>query len=275
MRGLAGKTAVVTGGGRGMGEATARRLSEEGCNLVVVDLDGDHAHEVASSLSGRAVAVAADISTEEGVDSYVTAGLKAFGSIELHHLNAGIGGAWGVGLADIEMDDYDRVVAVNQRGVFLGLRAALRQHRSQGTGGAIVTTSSTGGIVGGEFVSPYVGSKHGVIGLTMTGAVNGGPLGVRVNCVAPGLIVTRLTNINESIVDDADEARRAQIATVPLGRQGEPEEVASVVAFLLSDEASYVSGVVIPVEGGSLVDHPRARAIALLRDKEKKARSES
>jgi NAD(P)-dependent dehydrogenase (short-subunit alcohol dehydrogenase family) len=106
-----------------------------------------------------------------------------------------------------------------------------------------------------------------VVGLTMTAAVNGGPLGVRVNCVAPGLVITRLTDVNESIADDPAEARAAQVATVPLGRAGTPGEVASVVAFLLSDEASYVSGVTILVDGGSMVDHPRARALSILQKK--------
>jgi NAD(P)-dependent dehydrogenase (short-subunit alcohol dehydrogenase family) len=267
MRGLAGKTAVVTGGGRGIGAATAQRLSHEGVSLVIVDIDGDRASETVRALDGPAIAVAADVSTEEGVRSYHKAGIGKFGRLDLYHLNAGIGGRWGVGLADIDMDDYDRVTAVNQRGIFLGLREALKTFRAQGTPGAIVTTASTAGIIGGEFVSPYVGTKHAVVGFTMTGAVNGGPLGVRVNCVAPGLVVTRLTDINESIADDPAEARAVQVATVPLGRSGTPEEVASVVAFLLSDDASYVSGVTILVDGGSMVDHPRARALSILQKK--------
>jgi len=270
MRGLAGKVAVVTGAGRGMGAATSQRLSEEGVSIVLVDQEFDLADEVARGLPGPAIAVAADVSTEDGVANYHREGIARFGRLDLYHLNAGIGGKWGVGLADIEMEDYDRVAAVNQRGVFLGMREALRTFRSQGTPGAIVTTSSTGGIIGGEFVSPYVGTKHAIIGLTMTGAVNGGPLGVRVNCVAPGLIVTRLTDINESIADDPAEARAVQIATVPLARAGAPEDVASVVAFLLSDDAAYVSGVTILVDGGSMVDHPRARALAQL---QKRSRS--
>lgn len=273
MRGLRDKVAVVTGAARGMGQATAHRLSEEGASIIAVDRDSDVLQEAVARLPGPAVAVVADVSTEEGVLAYHRAGVEAFGRIELYHLNAGIGGQWGVGLADVEMEDFDRVTAINQRGVFLGLREALRQCRAQGTGGSVVITSSTGGIIGGEFVSPYVGTKHAAIGFAMTGAVNGGPLGVRVNSVAPGLIVTRLTEINESIVSDAAEARRVQVETVPLGRAGTPEEVASVVAFLLSDEASYVSGVNITIDGGSLVDHPRARALKSLQEREARASS--
>lgn len=263
MRGLAGKVFIVTGGGRGIGEATARRLAGEGARLAIVDKDGDLALQVATSLPD-AVAIASDVSDEASVQEQFARTLSHFGRIDGAHLNAGIGGAWGVGLADTEMDDFDRVVATNLRGVYLGLRQALRHFRKAGHGGAIVTTSSTAGIVGGEWVSPYVGAKHGVVGLTKTAAVNGGPLGVRVNCVAPGLVVTRLTDINESVVNDAATAREAQVRTVPLGRAGTPEDVANVVAFLLSDDAAYVSGVLIPVDGASLVDHPRARALANL-----------
>jgi NAD(P)-dependent dehydrogenase (short-subunit alcohol dehydrogenase family) len=162
------------------------------------------------------------------------------------------------------MEDFDRVIAVDLRGVFLGMRQALRDLRDQGRGGSIVTTASVAGIIGGEWVSPYVGAKHGVVGLTKTGAVNGGPYGVRVNCVAPGLVVTRLTDVNESVASDAAEARAAQISTVPLGRAGSPDDVAGVVAFLFSDDSAYVSGTVIPVDGGSLADHPRARLLAQL-----------
>jgi NAD(P)-dependent dehydrogenase (short-subunit alcohol dehydrogenase family) len=160
------------------------------------------------------------------------------------------------------MSDYDRVMSIDLRGVYLGMRQALRDFKAQGRGGAIVTTASVAGIIGGEWVSPYVAAKHGVVGLTKTGAVNGGPLGVRVNCVAPGLVVTRLTDINESLSGDAAEARRLQVSTVPLGRAGTPEDVAGVVAYLMSDDASYVSGVTIAVDGASLAEHPRARLLA-------------
>lgn len=270
MRGLAGKVYIITGGARGMGEATARRLAEEGARLALVDVDGDLAQEVAASLPD-AIGIRADVADEAATAAYFAQTLAHFGRIDGAHLNAGVGGVWGASLMDTEMEDFDRVVAINLRGVYLGLRAALRHFRQAGHGGAIVTTSSTGGLVGGEWVSPYVGAKHGIVGLTKTGAVNGGPLGVRVNCVAPGLIVTRLTAVNESVVDDAAEARQRQIDTVPLGRSGTVEEVASVVAFLLSDDSAYVSGVTIPVEGGSLVDHPRARAIANLQKERARA----
>lgn len=270
MRGLAGKVYIITGGARGMGEATARRLAEEGARLALVDVDGDLAREVAASLPD-AIGIEADVADESATAAYFAETRAHFGRIDGAHLNAGVGGVWGASLMDTEMDDFDRVVAINLRGVYLGLRQALRYFRKAGHGGAIVTTSSTGGLVGGEWVSPYVGAKHGIIGLTKTGAVNGGPLGVRVNCVAPGLIVTRLTAVNESVVDDAKEARQRQIDTVPLGRSGTVEEVASVVAFLFSDDSSYVTGVTIPVEGGSMVDHPRARAIANLQKERARA----
>lgn len=272
MRGLSGKVYIVTGGGRGIGEATARRLAEEGARVAVVDKDGALAKSVADSLPGGAIGLESDVSVEAEVQDHFARTVAHFDRLDGAHLNAGIGGEWGVALADTGMDDFDRVVATNLRGVYLGLREALRHFRAAGHGGAIVTTSSTAGIVGGEWVSPYVGAKHGVVGLTKTAAVNGGPLGVRVNCVAPGLVATRLTDINESVAADAARARRRQIDTVPLGRAGSPEDVASVVAFLLSDEAAYVSGVLIPIDGASLVDHPRARALANLAKEEREGR---
>ena len=216
MNGLRGKVHIITGGARGMGEATARRLAAEGARLALVDLDGDLAAEVAASLPD-AIGISGDVADEGATAEYFARTLAHFGRIDGAHLNAGVGGVWGASLMDTGMDDFDRVVAINLRGVYLGLRAALRHFRTAGHGGAIVTTSSTGGLLGGEWVSPYVGAKHGIIGLTKTAAVNGGPLGVRVNCVAPGLIVTRLTAVNESVVDDAAEARARQIDTVPLG----------------------------------------------------------
>ena len=273
MRGLEGKVYLITGGARGLGLATASRLVAEGARVVLVDQDGAEAEQAARGLAGEAIGVQADVSSEADVEQYHRAAWSAFGRIDGVHLNAGIGGAWGVSLFDVEMTDFDRVIAVDLRGVFLGMRQALRDLRDQGRGGSIVTTASVAGIIGGEWVSPYVGAKHGVVGLTKTGAVNGGPYGVRVNCVAPGLVLTRLTDVNESVAADAAEARAAQISTVPLGRAGTADDVAGLVAFLFSDDSTYLSGTVIPVDGGSLADHPRARVLAELARRRDRATS--
>ncbi|MEV5407486.1 SDR family NAD(P)-dependent oxidoreductase [Thermopolyspora sp. NPDC052614] len=247
---FAGKVAVVTGGGSGIGAATALRLSREGADVVVADIDGEAAAKVAGELPGPAAAVAADVSTVAGVDAYIRTALDRFGRIDLHHLNAGLLGTMAP-LPDVEPADFDHVIAVNLRGVFLGLRAAFRRYREQESGGAVVVTASISSLRGAADQLPYQTSKHGVLGLVHGAAMYGAPRGIRVNAVAPGLIPTGIFAASGLADRAATLSRRGR--TVPMRRVGTVDEIAGVVAFLFSDDASYVTGEVVSADGGAFM----------------------
>ena len=174
LKGLAGKVAVVTGAAGGIGEGVARRLAEEGASVVVVDIQGEGARAVADSLGESAIAVEADVSVDEGVELDTSDALERFGRIDLYQLNSAISGSFAP-FAEVTNEDWDRTIAVDLTSVFLGLRAALRQYEAQGSGGAIVTTSSMAGLQGSDALVPYTAAKHAVIGLTRCAALAGAP----------------------------------------------------------------------------------------------------
>jgi NAD(P)-dependent dehydrogenase (short-subunit alcohol dehydrogenase family) len=255
---FAGQVAVVTGAGNGIGRGSAERLAAEGARVVVVDIDGDAAMSTAAALPGDAIAVTADVSDEAQVDAYIEAAVGAFGRIDFHHLNAGIFGTFAK-LPDLPADEFDRVLAVNVRGQFLGLRAAFRQYRAQGAegtggegggGGAIVVTASIASLTGSADLLAYQTSKHASLGLMRGAAMYGGPLGIRVNAVAPGIVPTDLFAAAAGTAGGKnDMARRA--STTPLRRAGTPADIGAVVAFLLSEDAAYMTGQVVSVDGGA------------------------
>lgn len=246
--GLSQKVVVVTGAAGGLGKAAAERLSAEGMSVVAVDLDGSAAEQAAAALPGEAIGVGADVSTEDGVDHYQAQALAHFGRVDCHFLNAGIPGSL-TALPDIETSEWDQVMAVNLRGPFLGLRAAFRHYHESGSGGAVVVTASIASMRGSNDLLAYTTSKHGVVGLVRGAAVYGGPIGVRVNGIAPGIVPTPLFGEQGK----ADMIRRA--GTAPLRRAGRPEEIAGSVAYLLSDDAGYVTGTILSADGGAHVQN--------------------
>jgi NAD(P)-dependent dehydrogenase (short-subunit alcohol dehydrogenase family) len=253
--GLEGKVAVVTGAGSGIGAGVARRLAAERAQVVVVDRDEDRARTVAGGLGGETLAVPADVSQEDGVRAYMDAAVERFGRIDLYHLNAGIAGT-PVPIPEIEAHEFDDVMAVNVRGVFLGLRDAFRQFERQGTGGAVVVTSSLAGVLGAADIVPYHVSKHAVLGLARCGAIHGATRGVRVNAIAPGIIPTNLISQPGGAPVSSDAAHERARVTTPMERAGTVDEVGALVSFLLSDDAAYITGGFYPVDGGAGAANP-------------------
>lgn len=251
LAGLHDKVAVVTGAAGGIGSAVAQRLSAEGAKVVLVDLDGEAAQRVADELPGEAIGVMADVRDESHVAAYTDAAVQRFGRVDCVHLNAGYAGRL-VPFADTETEDFDRVIAVNVRGVYLGMRAAIRRFIEQGGGGVIVATSSGLGLGGGQLWGPYSASKHAVLGLIRSAALDHAHHGIRVNAICPGFTDTAMLRPTEDMVapGDREAAEAALTSIVPLGRYGRPSEPAALVAWLLSDESSYVTGAHLSIDGG-------------------------
>jgi len=243
-KGLSGKVAIVTGAASGIGAATAARLVEEGCKVVAVD-------QKTVTSTANLHSVVADVSTESGTDAYVAAAVKQFGGVDLLVNNAAHHGAKKP-LAEITPAAFDLTMAVNVRGVFLGMRAVITQMIKQGRGGSIVSVASVGGLRSFPDLADYGASKRAVIGLSGAAAVDYGKHGIRSNVVCPGPIDTPMLRAAFNLPPEMTAEQLAPgFANQAIARIGRPDEVASTIVFLLSDEASYQTGGVYTADGGN------------------------
>lgn len=242
---LAGKVALVTGAAGGIGLACAEAMAREGAQVMLLDVNAAAGRKAAQKVGGTFVSC--DVSRKSQVDAAIAATLEAHGRLDIAVANAGIVHA--AEFLDLREEDFDRVLAVNLKGIFLVGQAAARQMVAQGGGGAIVNMSSVNAVLAIPNQVPYVVSKGGINQLTKVMALSLAPHRIRVNAIGPGTI---LTDLARTAVLGNKEAERKILSRTPMGRMGEPSEVASVAVFLASDEASYLTGQTIYPDGGRL-----------------------
>ncbi|HEY8527429.1 MAG TPA: SDR family oxidoreductase [Acidimicrobiales bacterium] len=239
---LDGKVAVITGAGSGMGRASTQVFVREGARILAVDVSGRQ-EETAAALGEAVVPFKADVSQEADVEAMFAAARDAFGRVDAVLNVAGIG--FGGMLTDVDLDDYDRIMAVNLKGVLLGTKHGVKALLESG-GGVILNWSSIGGLNASIGTSIYNATKAGVISLTKSAAIEYGPKGIRANAICPGLVETEMSGGK-----GAAERHPHLVEGSALKRACQPEEVAELASFLASDRAGYISGAVIPIDGGT------------------------
>ena len=254
---LAGKTAVITGAGSGMGQATAELFAAEGANVLVADRWEERAERVAAGISeqsagagGQAAAFVGDVAQGEDVQAMFSAAAERWGKIDVIHNNAGIGSRE-ENVRDCPEDVFDEIMAINLRGVWLGMKYGI-PHLEAAGGGSIISTASVAGLSGLSGIAAYCASKGGVIALTRAAAGEWASSGIRINCICPGVIATRIGDDSQGPQDAVQlERRRTTGARItPLGRSGEGRDIADAALWLASDESSFVTGQAIVVDGG-------------------------
>lgn len=250
---LAGKVAVITGAGSGFGEAIARRYAEEGAKVIVNDLNGDAAKRVAGSIAqegGQAAANQGDVTKSKDVKAMIQSALDAYGQLDIVVNNAGYTHR-NQPMLDVDEETFDRVYAVNVKGIYLAAVHAVPVFRKQGRGGCIITTASTAGLRPRPGLTWYNGSKGAAITLTKSMAAELGPEKIRVNCICPVAGDTPLLPM--FLGEDSPERRAKFVATVPLGRLSKPSDIANACLYLASDEAEFITGVALEVDGGRCI----------------------
>lgn len=249
-RDMEGRVAFVTGGASGIGAATARLFGARGACVVIADRSEEAANALAEDLRRQgteAAAIIVDLASEESVEYAIAETQARFGRLDYCFNNAGIGGGGGP-FDQIELESWSRIIAVNLTAVFLCMKHQLRLMAEAGRG-SIVNTSSGAGLVAAPFAPAYTAAKHGVLGLTKVAAREYAARGIRVNAICPGIIETPMS---KPFVAPGSDMERQMLAAMPIGRFGKPEEVAELVVWLSSDNASFVSGESIVIDGGSL-----------------------